>query len=63
MKLLVLSILKDFFGLRDVTVRVNDKKDYTFTLTSNHAVEEFMEILKYHPGKALNYLKKYGVKC
>lgn len=62
MKLLLLSTTKDFFGLHDITVRVNGKKDYTFTLTSDHDVEAFMDILKHHPGKALNYLKRVCIK-
>ena len=46
----------------DVTVRVNDKKDYTFTLSSQFDVDEFEKLLKFNPGKALNWLKKNKIK-
>lgn len=61
MKLLHLSTTKDCFGVIDVTVRVNGKKEYTFSVTSQHDVDTFLEQLHYHPGKALNYLKKVKI--
>lgn len=61
MKLFIVSIVKDWTGLIDVTVRVNGKKDYTFTLSSQFDLEEFEKMLKFNPGKALNYLKDRNV--
>jgi hypothetical protein len=61
MKLIIVSIVKDWTGLIDVTVRVNGKKDYTFTLSSQFDLEEFERISKYNPGKALNYLKDRNI--
>ena len=62
MKLFILSIMKDWTGLIDVTVRVNGKKDYTFTVSSQFDVDEFERLLKHNPGKALNWLKKVKIK-
>ena len=61
MKIFIVSIVKDWTGLIDVTVRVNGKKDYTFTLSSQFDLEEFEKMLKFNPGKALNYLKDRNV--
>ena len=57
MKLFIVSIVKDWTGLIDVTVRINGKKDYTFTLSSQFDLEEFERVLRFNPGKALNILK------
>jgi hypothetical protein len=62
MKIFVVSAVKDWTGLIDVTVRVNGKKDYTFTLSSQFDVDEFEKLLKFNPGKALNWLKKNKIK-
>jgi hypothetical protein len=57
MKLIIVSIVKDWTGLIDITVRVNGKKDYTFTLSSQFDLDEFEKALRFNPGKALNILK------
>lgn len=62
MKLIIVSIAKDWTGLIDLTVRVNEKKDYTFTLSSQYDLDEFERLLKHNPGKALNWLKKVKIK-
>jgi len=62
MKIFIVSVMKDWTGLIDVTVRVNGKKDYTFTLSSQFDFEEFERLLKHNPGKALNWLKKTEIK-
>lgn len=62
MKLTVLSVTKDWTGLIDLTVRIEDKDDYTFTLSSQHDVDEFERMKKHHPGLALNYVKRVKVK-
>ena len=62
MKIFVVSAVKDWTGLIDVTVRVNGKKDYTFTLSNQFDVDEFEKLLKFNPGKALNWLKKNKIK-
>jgi hypothetical protein len=31
-------------------VRVNEKKDYTFTLSSQYDLDEFERLLKHNPG-------------
>jgi hypothetical protein len=62
MKLVVISAMKDWTGLIDVTVRVNGKKDYTFTLSSQFDLDEFERIVEHNPGKALNWLKQVKVK-
>jgi hypothetical protein len=61
MKLFIVSIVKDWTGLIDVTVRINGKKDYTFTLSSQFDLEEFERVLRFNPGKALNILKDRNV--
>lgn len=61
MKLFVSSVVKDFTGLIDVTVVVNGKKEYTFTLSSQYDLDEFERLLKHNPGKALNWLKKVKI--
>jgi hypothetical protein len=58
MKLFHSRTVKDMFGVFDVTVTVNDKKEYTFSMKSEYDVNQFLGELKRHPGKALNYLKK-----
>jgi hypothetical protein len=62
MRIILLSAVKDWTGLIDVTVRVNGKKDYTFTVSSQYDVDEFEKLLKHNPGKALNWLKKVKIK-
>ncbi len=62
MKIFIVSIVKDWTGLIDVTVRVNGKKDYTFTVKSQFDVDEFERLLAHNPGKALNWLKKTKIK-
>ena len=62
MKIFVVSIVRDWTGLIDVTVRVNGKKDYTFTLSSQFDLDEFNKLLVHNPGKALNWLKKVKIK-
>lgn len=62
MRIFVVSIVKDWTGLIDVTVRVNGKKDYTFTLSSQFDLDEFNKLLVHNPGKALNWLKKAKIK-
>ncbi len=61
MRIFIVSVVKDWTGLIDATVRVNGKKDYTFTLSSQFDLEEFEKMLKFNPGKALNYLKDRNV--
>lgn len=61
MKLTVISVAKDWTGLIDVTVRVNGKKDYTFTLSSQYDLDEFERLSKHNPGKALNWLKEVKI--
>ena len=61
MRLFVVSIVKDWTGLIDVTVRVNGKKDYTFTVKSQFDLDEFERLLVHSPGKALNWLKKVKI--
>ena len=61
MKLFVSSIVKNFTGLIDVTVVVNGKKEYTFTLSSQYDLDEFERLLKHNPGKALNWLKEVKI--
>jgi hypothetical protein len=62
MKLTHLSTSIDCFGIHEVTVRVDGKKDYTFPLRSEYEVDEFLEEMKHRPGKALNWLKKVAIK-
>ena len=62
MKLFVSSIKKDWTGLIDVTVVINSKKEYTFTLSSQFDLEEFERLVLHNPGKALNWLKKVKIK-
>lgn len=57
MRLTVLSIIKDWTGLIDVTVLVNRLREYTFTLTSEQDLEEFERLRIHNPGRALNFLK------
>jgi len=61
MRIFIVSVVKDWTGLIDVTVRVNGK-DYTFTLSSQFDFEEFERLLKHNPGKALNWLKRTKIK-
>ena len=62
MRIFIVSVVKDWTGSIDVTVRVNGKKDYTFTLSSQFDFEEFERLLKHNPGRALNWLKKAKIK-
>lgn len=62
MKVLHLSTTKDCFGIWDVCVRVNGVKEYTFPLCCEDDVDEFLRLLRFHPGKALNHLKKVKIK-
>ncbi len=62
MKLTLLGYKVDCFGVINVAVQVNDKKEYIFPLSSWFDLEEFMQLLQFHPGKALNYLKKVQIK-
>jgi hypothetical protein len=61
-KLLHLSTTIDCFGVHEVLVRVDNKKDYTFSLKSDYDLRQFLEELRHHPGKALNYLKRVALK-
>jgi hypothetical protein len=56
-----LQTKKDFFGLHDVTVVVNGSGEYTYTLGSEHEVDVFVAKMRFHPGRALNYLKKIKI--
>lgn len=58
-----LSTTKDFTGLYEVTVIVNDKATYVYVLTSQFDVDEFEKKLWKHPGSALNWLKKVAIEC
>ena len=58
-----LSTIKDWTGLFEVTVSVNDKNTYTYVLTSQFDVDEFEKKLWKHPGSALNWLKKVAIEC
>ena len=60
--LIHLSTVRDFCGVFEVTVLVNNNKEYTFCLGSQYDVEEFQRLTLHHPGKALNYLKKVRIK-
>ena len=62
-KLTHLSTTKDFTGLYEVTVIVNDKAIYVYVLTSQFDVDEFEKKLWKHPGSALNWLKKVAIEC
>ena len=53
-----ISTVKDFFNVYNVTVIINSKGEYVYTLRSQYDVDEFERLLKHHPGKALNWLKK-----
>ena len=57
MILIVTQIKKDWTGMIDVTVLVNNKKEYTFTLTSEQDLEEFERLRVHNPGRAFNFLK------
>lgn len=57
MRLTVLSVVKDWTGLIDVTVWVNRKNEYTFTLKTEQDLEEFERLRIHNPGRALNFLK------
>jgi hypothetical protein len=61
MILQMLAVSKDYFGLFDVTVRVDDKREYTFVVRSQHEVDAVIREMRYKPGKALNMLKKGNV--
>lgn len=57
MILIVTQIKKDWTGMIDVTVLVNGRKEYTFTLTSEQDLEEFERLRVHNPGRAFNFLK------
>ena len=52
---------RDFFGVWSVDVLINSK-EYTYSIPSEFAVEEFERLCKKTPGKALNWLKKFNLK-
>lgn len=62
MKLLHLSTAKDYFGIYTVCVQIDDKKQYSYDMKSEYDVEQFLQLLRHKPGKALGYLKKYCIK-
>jgi hypothetical protein len=55
--LIVTQIKKDWTGMIDITVLVNGRKEYTFTLTSEQDLEEFERLRVHSPGRAFNFLK------
>lgn len=59
--LCLISKIKDYFGLWEVNILIN-KKEYTFLIPSEYAVEKFERMSKRFPGRALNLLKKFNVK-
>jgi hypothetical protein len=59
--LCLVSKIKDYFGLWEVNVLIN-KKEYTFLIPSEYAVEKFERMSKCFPGRALNLLKKFNIK-
>jgi len=62
MKLILLSTSKDFFGVIDVCVQIDGKKEYTFAMKSQYDIEQFCSLLPRKPGTALNYLKTNCIK-
>jgi len=62
MKLFVSSVERDWTGLIDVSIVINNKKEYTFTLSSQFDLEEFERLTLHNPGKALNWLKQVKIK-
>lgn len=62
MKLFVLSVERDWTGLIDVSIVINNKKEYTFILSSQFDFEEFERLALHNPGKALNWLKQVKIK-
>jgi hypothetical protein len=63
MKLIHLSTKTDCFGVSEVAVQVDDKKEYIYSLKSQYDIDVFLEQLRFHPGKALNYLKRVSIKA
>lgn len=55
-------IKKDWSGMSEVTVLIDQKKEYTFVLKTDFEVEEFKKLNRFNSGKALNYLKDRNVK-
>lgn len=62
MKLFVSSVKRDWTGLIDISIVINNKKEYTFTLSSQFDLEEFERLALHNPGKALNWLKQVNIK-
>ena len=52
---------KDFFSVWEMDVLINGK-EYTYSIPSEFAVEEFERIALHTPGKAINWLKKFNLK-
>lgn len=61
-KLTVTSIVKYYTGVIEISMFINDSKEYTFSVRSQHDVDTFTRLSKYNPGKALNWLKKNCIK-
>lgn len=61
-KLTLVSIVKDIYGVYDVSVIINDNKEYTYSLKSEYDVNEFRRLCEHTPGKALNWLKNNCIK-
>jgi hypothetical protein len=61
LSVILLSTTKDFWGIYTVTVLV-DGKEYKYDMKSYYDVEQFIKLLPFHPGKALNYLKDNCIK-
>ena len=59
--LLLTSKTKDFFGVWKVNVLINGK-EYSYSIPSEFAVEEFERLVLHTPGKALNLLKTFNLK-
>ena len=61
MKLIILSHSRHYDGLFDVDAIVENKKVYTFTLTSEYDYEKVRSLCRRKKfGSALNYLKKFN---
>ena len=53
--------IRDFFGVWQVDVILNGK-EYSYSIPSEFAVEEFERLVLHTPGKAINWLKKFNLK-
>jgi hypothetical protein len=56
-------MVKDHFGVLDVAVRINSRKEYIYALGSEHEFEVFLEKMTHSPGVALAYIKRVAIRC